>query len=138
MGFHGSGWWSYLRYDEEQDRPEISRALLQRVWEYARPYWRGVLAMLVTILGVSLFSLIPPLLMRNLIDVALPTRDFARLNLLALGMVLVPVVNGLLGVGQRYAGARIGEGITFDPRGTVYSHMQRMSPRLFTQPPARA
>jgi ATP-binding cassette subfamily B protein len=133
MGFHGGGWWSYLRYDEEQDRPEISRTLLRRVGEYARPYWRGVLAMLLTILGISLLSLIPPLLMRNLIDVALPTRDFARLNLLALGMVLVPVVNGLLGVGQRYASARIGEGIIFDLRRSVYSHLQRMSLRFFTQ-----
>lgn len=133
MGFHGGGWWSYLRYDEEQDRPEISRVLLFRVWEYARPYWRGVLAMLLTILGISLLSLIPPLLMRNLIDVALPTRDFVRLNLLALGMVLVPLVNGLLGIGQRYAGARIGEGIIFDLRRTVYSHLQRMSLRFFTQ-----
>jgi ATP-binding cassette subfamily B protein len=133
MGFHGGGWWSYLRYDEEQDRPEISRTLLWRVWEYARPYWRGVLAMLLTILGISLLSLIPPLLMRNLIDVALPTRDFARLNLLALGMVAVPLVNGLLGVGQRYASARIGEGIIFDLRRSVYAHLQRMSLRFFTQ-----
>jgi ATP-binding cassette, subfamily B, bacterial len=133
MGFHGGGWWSYLRYDEEQDQPELSGALLRRVGEYARPYWRGVVAMLLTIIGISLLSLIPPLLMRNLIDVALPTRDFTRLNLLALGMVLVPLVNGLLGVGQRYASARIGEGIIFDLRRTVYSHLQRMSLRFFTQ-----
>jgi ATP-binding cassette subfamily B protein len=133
MGFHGGGWWSYLRYDEEQDRPEISRTLLRRVGEYARPYWRGVRVMLLTILGISLLSLIPPLLMRNLIDVALPTRDFGRLNLLALGMVLVPLVNGLLGVAQRYASARIGEGIIFDLRRSLYSHLQRMSLRFFTQ-----
>ncbi len=133
MGFHGGGWWSYIRYDEEQDRPELSRTLLRRVGEYARPYWRGVLAMLLTIVGISLLSLIPPLLMRNLIDVALPTRDYARLNLLALGMVLVPLVNGLLGVGQRYASARIGEGIIFDLRRSVYSHLERMSLRFFTQ-----
>ena len=133
MGFHSGGWWSYLQYDEEQDQPEINRALIRRVWGYARPYWRGVLAMLITILGISLLSLIPPLLMRNLIDVALPARDFGRLNMLALGMVAVPLINGLLGVGQRYASARIGEGIIFDLRRTVYSHLQRMSLRFFTQ-----
>src|SRR3990172_4019764 len=133
MAFHSGGWWSYLQYDEEQDQPEINRALIRRVWGYARPYWRGVLAMLITILGISLLSLIPPLLMRNLIDVALPARDFGRLNMLALGMVAVPLINGLLGVGQRYASARIGEGIIFDLRRTVYSHLQRMSLRFFTQ-----
>ena len=103
MGFHAGNWWSYIRYDEEQDRPEVSPALLRRVARYARPYWKGVALMLLTILGISLLSLVPPLLLRDLIDRALPERDVLRLNLLALGMVLVPLVNGLLGVAQRWA-----------------------------------
>jgi ATP-binding cassette subfamily B protein len=130
---HGGNWWSFLRYDEEQDRPEINPGLLRRVAEYARPYWRGVTIMLATILAISLFSLIPPLLMRDLIDNALPTRNFGRLNLLALGMVLVPLMNGLLGIAQRYFSARIGEGVIFDLRSSVYAHLQRMSLRFFTQ-----
>jgi ATP-binding cassette subfamily B protein len=130
---HGGNWWSFLRYDEEQDRPEINPRLLRRVAEYARPYWRGVTIMLATILAISLFSLIPPLLMRDLIDNALPTRNFGRLNLLALGMVLVPLMNGLLGIAQRYFSARIGEGVIFDLRSSVYAHLQRMSLRFFTQ-----
>src|SRR4030067_453097 len=125
MGFHSGGWWSHLQYDEEQDQPEINRALIRRVWGYARPYWRGVLAMLITILGISLLSLIPPLLMRNLIDVALPARDFGRLNMLALGMVAVPLINGLLGVGQRYCAAGVGGGVIFDLRGRGRSSLCR-------------
>jgi ATP-binding cassette subfamily B protein len=132
MGFHGGNWWSYIRYDEEQDRPEVSPELLRRVSGYARPYASGVALILFTILLISLFSLIPPLLIRDLIDVALPDRDFSRLNLLALGMVAVPLANGLLGVGQRYASARIGEGMIFDLRTDVYAHLQRMGLRFFT------
>jgi ATP-binding cassette subfamily B protein len=132
MGFRGGGWHSYLRYDEEQDRPEVSRALLHRVGDYARPYWRGIVIMLVAMIGVSLLSLLPPLLIRDLIDRALPQRDFLRLNLLALGMVAVPLANGLLGVAQRYASARIGEGIIFDLRRALYTRLQCMSLRFYT------
>ncbi len=132
MGFRGGNWRSFIRYDEEQDRPEVSPELLRRVWGYARPYARGVALILLTILLISLFSLIPPLLIRDLIDNALPDRDFARLSLLALGMVAVPLVNGLLGVGQRYTSARIGEGMIFDLRTDVYAHLQRMGLRFFT------
>jgi ATP-binding cassette, subfamily B, bacterial len=132
VGFHSGGWWSYIRYDEEQDRPDVSGELLRRVAGYARPYWRGVLVMLVTIGGISLLSLIPPLLIRDLIDQAIPQRDVARLNVLALAMIAVPVFNGLLGVVQRYASARIGEGIIFDLRRGLYAHLQRMSLRFFT------
>ncbi len=133
MSGHGGNWWSFIRYDEEQDRPQVSMALLRRVGQYARPYWAGVSIMLTTILAISVLSLIPPLLLRDLIDRALPQRDAGRLNLLALGMIAVPLANGLIGVAQRYASARVGEGIIFDLRCAVYAHVQRMSLRFFTR-----
>jgi ATP-binding cassette subfamily B protein len=132
MGFHGGNWWSYIRYDEEQDRPDVSSDLLKRVAVHARPYWKGVVIILVTILGISLLSLLPPLLIRDLIDTALPDGDILRLNRLALGMIAVPIVNGLLGVVQRYVSSNIGEGVIFDLRCALYSHLQRMSLRFFT------
>ncbi len=132
MGWHSGNWWSFIRYDEEQDRPQVSRDLILRVARYACPYWRGVTVILVTIVAISLLSLLPPLLIRDLIDRALPNRDVGRLNLLALGMVAVPLINGLLGVAQRYASARIGEGVIYDLRRDLYGHIQRLSLRFFT------
>jgi ATP-binding cassette subfamily B protein len=132
MGYHGGNWWSYIRYDEEQDRPEVSSELLRRVATYARPYRKGVALILITIAGISIISVFPPLLIRDLIDRAIPEKDFGRLNLLALGMIAIPVINGLLGVAQRYTSAKIGEGIIFDLRSTLYSHLQHMSLRFFT------
>ncbi len=132
MGFHGGNWWAFIRYDEEQDRPQVSRSLLRRVAGYARPYWIWVVAILVTILAISLLSLLPPLLIRDLLDQAIPNRDMGRLNILALGMIGVPLVNGLLGVAQRYASATVGEGIIFDLRRSLYAHLGRMSLRFYT------
>ncbi|HZK66132.1 MAG TPA: ABC transporter ATP-binding protein [Chloroflexota bacterium] len=129
---HGSGWWSYIRYDEEQDKPIVSRELLKRVAGYARPYTRGIVLMLLTILGIDILTLIPPLLFRDLIDNALPNQDFGRLNLLALGMIGIPLFNGLIGVFQRILSARIGEGLIFDLRCALFEHLQRMSLRFFT------
>ncbi len=90
------------------------------------------MVVLTTMLVISLLTLIPPLLIRDLIDRTLPQRDFLRLNLLALGMVAVPLINGLLGVAQRYASAKIGEGMIYDLRRAVYAHLQRMSLRFYT------
>jgi len=83
-------------------------------------------------LAISLLSLVPPLLIRDLIDKTLPEKNIVRLNLLALGMVLIPVVNGLMGVAQRNASATIGEGIIYDLRRSLYAHLQRMSLRFYT------
>jgi ATP-binding cassette subfamily B protein len=132
MGFHSTGWFSYIRYDEERDRPRVSRQLLRRVAAYARPYGRPAVIMIALIILTSLLNLVPPLLFRDLIDHAIPNRDVARLNLLALGVIGIPIIVGLVGVGQRYLSARIGEGIICDLRRDLYAHMQRMSLRFFT------
>jgi ATP-binding cassette subfamily B protein len=130
--FHGGGWWSYIQYDEAQDRPSLDRALLRRVLGYARPYRRLLALILGTIVVITLVSLVPPLLMRDLIDRAIPQEDLGRVTLLGLAMVAVPLTNGIVGVLQRWASARAGEGIIFDLRTDVYAHLQRMSLGFFT------
>jgi ATP-binding cassette, subfamily B, bacterial len=131
--FHGGGWWAYLSHDEKQKSPPLTRELLWRVWEYARPYAWRVMSLLVTIFLMSSLTLISPLLFRDLIDTALPNADVRRLNLLALGMVTVPLVNGLIGVWQRRLSAQVGEGVIHDLRRALYNHLQRMPLRFFTQ-----
>ncbi|HUW14270.1 MAG TPA: ABC transporter ATP-binding protein, partial [Anaerolineae bacterium] len=129
---HGGGWRSFMQYDESKSQPQVSRQLLGRVLNYARPYWRSLALMLAAIGVTALIGLVPPLLYRDLIDNVLPNRDFARLNWLALGMIGIPVVSGLIGVAQRYVSARVGEGIIYDLRQAMYDHLQRMSLRFFT------
>src|SRR3972149_482846 len=129
---HGGGWWSLLSADESKGKAQVDRQLLIRVLAYARPYWLLVLIVLVVIVITSLIELIPPLLYRDLIDNVIPTRNFSRLNLLALGMIGIPLLSGLIGVAERYFSARAGEGIIFDLRQEMYIHLQRMSLRFFT------
>ena len=129
---HDGGWWSFIRYDEKQDRPQVSWALVRRAAAYGRPYAGKIALMLALILAITLLNLIPPLLTRNLIDYALPQGDVVRLTLLALGMVVVALLSGLLGVGQRYLSAIVGEGVIYDLRVALYSHLQHMSLRFFT------
>ena len=128
----GTGWWTYIRYDQERDRPKISWALLRRVWGYAKPYQRKVLGLLATIFAITGLSLIPPLLYRDLIDNAIMNKDTSRLNWLALGMVGIPVLSAAIGFLQRYLSATIGEGLIADLRNALFNHMQRMSLRFFT------
>lgn len=133
MGFHGGGWWAYISHDEKQERPAITRELLWRVWEFARPYRLKIIFLLITILLITGLSLVSPLLVRSFIDDAIPNEDYRLLTLLAAGMVAIPIVNGAIGVLQRSLNSQIGEGVIYDLRRALYEHMQRMSLRFFTQ-----
>lgn len=111
----------------------MSRELLRRVWQFARPYTRQIVVLLLTIFVITGLSLLTPLLIRDLIDNAIPNENPRRLNLLALGMVAIPLVNGLVGVLQRRVSASVGEGVIYDLRRALYAHMQYMSLRFFTE-----
>ena len=133
MGFHGGGWWAYLSHNEKEDQPNVDLILLRRIWVFAKPYRWKVIGLLLTIIAITGFSLVPPLLIRQLIDVALPNEDTKMLNRLALAMIVVPILNGLIGIFQRRWSAEVGEGVIYDLRKALYEHMLRMSLRFFTQ-----
>lgn len=130
MTFHGSGWWSYLSSPEE--KPRVTRGLLRRVAHYAYPYRWRILAMLLLILLASGLTLLTPLILRQLIDHTLPSGDLSRLGVLVLGLLLIPLAGGGLNVIQRRLNASVGEGVIYDLRVALYSHLQRMSLRFFT------
>jgi ATP-binding cassette subfamily B protein len=129
---HDGGWWSLIAYDKSKGKPKVDRALLKRVLTYALPYRKSIAIVLVTIVAIALLDLIPPLLYRNLIDVVIPEKDFRQLNLVAIGMILIPIISGLISVVQRHYSAQAGEGIIHDLRQQMYAHLQQMSLRFFT------
>ncbi|TFG70282.1 MAG: ABC transporter ATP-binding protein, partial [Anaerolineales bacterium] len=132
MGMHRGGWGAFMRYDEKNDQPQISWTLIKRVLKYAQPYGMKAGILITSIIISSLLDLISPLLYRDLLDNALPNKDIARLNVLAIGLVGLPIIMRLIGVAQSYLSSSVGEGIIYDLRRSLYSHLQMMSLRFFT------
>ncbi len=66
-GLHGRA--SYLTEEEKKNTPKITKALLQRVFSYLKPYWRQLTLVLVCIAVSSFCSLFPSILTGHIIDV---------------------------------------------------------------------
>jgi ATP-binding cassette, subfamily B, bacterial len=128
--WHGYGWFSYMRSGDQ--KPQVTRKLLARVLAYARPYMGQIIGMLVSILLTTGLSLLSPLIFRTMIDKVLPAKDFNRLILMAIALLLIPVVSGLISVVQRRWNAAVGEGVIYDLRVALFARLQRMSLRFFT------
>ena len=127
---HGYGWFMAMRQGDE--KPKVTRELLLRVLNYAKPYWWQIIGMLVTILLTAGISLLTPLIFRNMIDVVLPAKDTQRLIWLGLALLFIPALNGGINVFQRRLNSTVGEGVIYDLRSTLFSRLQRMSLRFFT------
>jgi ATP-binding cassette, subfamily B, bacterial len=80
----------------------------------------------------SLVGLGPPLIIREIIDEAIPDEDGSRLNLLIILMAAVILVGALNGVLQSFLGNTISQTVMYDLRDRLYSHLSKMSLRWFT------
>jgi ATP-binding cassette subfamily B protein len=85
------------------------------------------------ILATSLVGLVNPILLKLLIDIAIPQRDWLLLNIFVGLMIALPIINGLIGVGQSYLNNVIGQHVMQDLRTALYTHLQRMPLRFFTE-----
>lgn len=128
--WHGGGWFAYMRSGDQ--KPKVTRALLMRVFAYARPYRWEIAGMLAAILLTTALSLVTPLIFRRMIDVVIPSGNLQQLAVLALALLLVPLLSGLIGVMQRRLNAGVGEGVIYDLRVALFARLQRMSLRFFT------
>jgi ATP-binding cassette subfamily B protein len=131
MMFHGGGGW-FAQLNAPEEKPRVTWQLLRRVLGYARPYWGRIVGMLLMILATTGLTLLTPLILRDLIDYTLPRGLVDRLGWLALALLLIPALNGGLGVWQRRINASVGEGVIHDLRVSLYRHLQAMSLRFFT------
>ena len=123
-------WRSFIQAEDE--KPRLSWELIKRVLAYGKPYRLQIIASLLSILVYTAVALLSPLILRHLIDYAIPEKDINRLILAAIGLLILPIISGIFQVITRRLVSQIGEGVIFDLRVSLYEHLQRMSLRFFT------
>ncbi|MDA0989015.1 MAG: ABC transporter ATP-binding protein [Chloroflexi bacterium] len=104
----------------------ITAATTRRVLRYFLPYKSKATVILLCILASAVIGLVPPLLIRAIIDSAIPGGNLSFLSRLAIGMVLASLVAGFIGVAQNYLSNLIGQGVMYDMRNHLYGHLQSL------------
>jgi ATP-binding cassette subfamily B protein len=117
---------------------KLARSTARRVWSFARPYRRTIALFLALIVVAALLALVPPLVIRQIIDVAIPNADRSQIWWLAGLAVAAALADAGLQIGQRWCSARVGEGLIADLRRTLYDKVQRLPLAFFTRTPTGA
>ena len=130
----GSGRFSHRdghdRTDEQ--KTDVHWHEVRRVLAFLKPYIWQIALILLSIAVSSILSLLPPLLIRAIIDIALPERNPYLLNLLSLGSLGLAVASALLQVGRTYLITSTSQRIMLDLRAQLYEHLSHMSLRFYT------
>lgn len=116
----------------DAERRPITGRTVRRVLLFFRPYRLRVALTILAIIIVALIGLANPYLLKLIIDDAIPSRDLGQLYRYVGLMIALPIVAGLIGVGQTYLNTVIGQNVMRDLRQALYSHLQQMPLRFFT------
>jgi ATP-binding cassette subfamily B protein len=95
MGFFGS------LAAEKYDRQYSDRQLLQRSVEYFKPFWKELLLILLTVLAISAFSSIQPVIISNGVD-NLASGEISKVYWMIGTLLLLGVLNFLTNLLNRY------------------------------------
>ncbi|MBW3659966.1 MAG: ABC transporter ATP-binding protein/permease, partial [Actinobacteria bacterium] len=111
----------------------LDRAVVRRAWRLAAPYHRKLAGFVGLIVVAASLGAVPPLLVRAVIDDAIPSGDTRTLTLLFLGMLAVALGMAAISLVERVLSASIGENFILDLRTMLFSHVQSMPIAFFTR-----
>ena len=119
--------------DQSVKSQRLKPGTLTRIATYAKPHKKYISLFLVTVIIDALLIVSTPLLLRKLIDDGVIPKNGQLITELALLVGLLAVVDAAFNIAGRWFSSRVGEGLIYDLRSQVFSHVQRQSIAFFTR-----
>ena len=128
-------WMSFrtLTQDQSVKDQKLKPGTVKRIARYALPYKNSLILFLVTVVIDALLVVSTPLLLRTLIDEGVIPGNSGLVTRLALLVGIIALADAMVSMIGRWFSARIGEGLIFDLRTQVFSHIQKQSIAFFTR-----
>ena len=122
-----------LSRDSSVKERRLAPGTTRRVMGYATPYKVQIGWFLGIVVIESVLVVASPLILKSLVDDGIYPKDSAVVIRLSLLVALIAVVGAGLTLVERWFSARIGEGLIYDLRTQVFSHVLRQPVAFFTR-----
>ncbi|MTA51163.1 MAG: ATP-binding cassette domain-containing protein [Actinobacteria bacterium] len=128
-------WMSYraLTQDSSVKDKKLTKGTLKRIGSFATPYRSSMITYLSTVVIESILIIITPLVLRELIDKGVLKNNAHLVTSLALLVGGLALFDAGLTLFGRWYSARIGEGLIYDLRVKVFTHVQRQPIAFFVR-----
>jgi len=110
-----------------KEKKPVSLGSLKKLLPFILPYRLRLLAAFGCMLAASVSGVLPPWLLKNVVDDVLIQKNSLMLNGLAVAIVLLFVLKNLAGYGQQYLMVWVGQRALMDLRVALYGKIQSLS-----------
>jgi ATP-binding cassette subfamily B protein len=122
-----------MRRDRSVIEKQLPPGTWRRVLRFAQPYRLDLAIFLVMVIGDALIGVATPILAGHVVNQITGHGASSVVVRIALVIAGLAVVDAGLSFAQRWYSARIGEGLIYDMRTSVFDHVQRMPLAFFTR-----
>jgi ATP-binding cassette subfamily B protein len=119
--------------DPSVKEQKLKPGTVKRIFSFARPYRTNIIIYLATVVVDAALVVATPLLLKRLIDDGVIPKNASVVTSLALLVGLIAIADAGFNMLGRYFSSRIGEGLIYDLRSLVFSHVQKQSIAFFTR-----
>ena len=105
----------------------------RRVLDFAWPYRFVLLLFLIVVIADALIGVATPVLAGRVVNQITAHGKLHTVVLIAVVIAVLAVIDAGLSLAQRWYSARIGEGLIYDLRTSVFDHVQTMPLAFFTR-----
>ena len=121
---------------DEQIRLSEKRVVLARLFQYARPYWRPIIVIMLLMVYTMAVNLINPIFVKYTIDEVIANGNISMLIRLTAAMVVLNVLAAVASRHRLLSMGRISNKVVLDMRDELYRHIQKLSFTFFDSRPA--
>ncbi|WP_411285786.1 ABC transporter ATP-binding protein [Lapillicoccus sp.] len=122
-----------LTKDSSVKGMRLAPGTTKRVGGYARPYTGAIVFFLIVVVIDSFLMVAVPLLLRDIVDQGVTPKNSGVVIRLSFVIAALAIADAGLTMVQRWFSARIGEGLIYDLRAQVFSHVLRQPIAFFTR-----
>ena len=128
-----AGGFNKMRFQSEEDKEvKITKDIVLRILRYFKPFWKQLLLAVTLLFMVSLLGLVPPMMVKSIIDRALPQKSMYLLVVFIIVCIGVTALLQIVSVAQTYISTWISKHIIYNMKNEMYKHLQHMSMHFFS------
>ncbi len=123
----------FLTEKEKQNKPKVTKDLLQRILGYLNPYKWYFLLVFIALVISAVLGLFPSVITGKIVDsIVADSRNIAMLIKLVILAFVVLTASQIISVLEQYINSWISQKIIYDMRNEMYDHLQHMPHSFFT------
>jgi len=112
---------------------KYEKGLFLKYLDFLRPYWKGTVVLACLTIINSVIYLPIPIIIKNILDKAIPRKDFRLLIIFILGICFINIFKKIFEISHNILSNKLNQSVLLDMQVHLFKHLQTLPIDFFNQ-----